>query len=148
MPLHSPWIIKDARLKIVDAPLMLISIMGLGAYRLSFYLLRWPILPHWVDTTMQPFDCWMGTTVNHWCSVDAHLGAHLRGTLTVIECSTIVHKMHIIFIGSQYTVSTYYYLHLKALRPLSFIPTTIHIIWMMNDVSASRFCTFSWQFTA
>jgi len=28
LPLHSPWIMQDARIKIVDPPLMLISRMG------------------------------------------------------------------------------------------------------------------------
>jgi len=148
MPLHCPVIVQDARPDIVDALLTLISVMGQGACHLPFYLSRQPILPHWMDATQQPSDCWVGTTVNRWRSIDAHLRAHLGDILTVIRCSTIVHKMHIIFIGSQYTVSLYSHLHPKALRHLSFWATTINVIWMMNDISPLRYRAFGRQFMA
>jgi len=148
MLLHIPVIIQDARPRIVNALVTLISMMGQGACRLPFCLLRRPILPLWVDATMQLFDCLMDTTVNRWRSIDAHLRAHLRDTLTVIGCWTIVHQIHIIFIGSQYTVSTYYHLHPKASRHVSFSATTIHVVWMMNDVGLLRFSTFSQQLMA
>jgi hypothetical protein len=134
MLLHSPVSIEDALPKIIDAPLTLISKMWQGPCHLPFCQSRRPILHLWIDATMQPFDCWMGMTVNHWCSVDTHLWAHYRDTLTVIECSTIVPKMHIIIIGSQYTVSMYHHLNPKALSPPSIWATTRHIIWVMNDV--------------
>jgi len=78
MLFHSPVIMQDARPKMVDALLTLISMMGQGEGCVPLYLLRRPILPHWMDVTLQLFDCWMGMTVNRWHSVDAHLRAHLR----------------------------------------------------------------------
>jgi len=104
MPLHSPGIIQDVRPEIVDAPLMLISMMGQGACGLPFALRSRSILLLWMDATMQPGDCWINMTINRWRSVDAHLWAHLRDILIVIGCSTIVTKMHTASIGSQYTV--------------------------------------------
>jgi len=105
MPFQSPVNIQDARPEIVGAPLMPNSIKGRGACRLPFYLLRLPIHLVWMDATMQLCDCWMGKTINHWCSIDAHLWAHLRVILSVIGCSTIVQKRQRVFIGSQYTSS-------------------------------------------
>jgi len=148
MPLHSPIIIQDARPQIVDTMVTLISMMGQGACRLPLYLLRWPILLLWMDVTMQHFDCWMGKTVNHWCSVHTHHRAHLNDILTVIGCSTIVHKMHTVFIGFQYTVSTNYHLHPRAMRPFSLWATTVQIIWMMNKVGPLCFSAFGRQFAA
>jgi len=75
LPVHSPVSIQDARSKIVDFPLTLDSMMGQGSCRLPFYLSRRPVHPLRMDTTMQPFDCWMGKTLNCWRSVDAHLRA-------------------------------------------------------------------------
>jgi len=148
MPLHNPVIIQDARPEIVDAPLMLISMMGQGVCHLAFCLSKWPIHPVWMDVTMEPFDCWMGKTIYRWRSIDAQLWAHLRDILSVTGCSTIVQKMHIVFVGSQHTVSMYYHLNPRSLRHLSFWATTLHIISMMNDVGPSRFSAFSRQFTA
>jgi len=148
MILHSPVSIQNARLEIVDTPLMLISIMGQVPCQLSIYILKPSILPLWVDATMQPFDCWMGKTVNCWHSVDSHLRGHLRGIPTVIGGSTIVHKMHTVINGSQYRVSTYYQLHPKASRHLSFCATTIQVVWMMNDIGSLHFVTFCQQFMA
>jgi hypothetical protein len=72
MPLHSPVIIEDVRPEILDAPLMLISMMGHCVCGLPFSLLRRPILLLWTDVTMQPGDSWMDLTTNGWLSVDAH----------------------------------------------------------------------------
>ena len=146
MTLHSPVIITDARPKIVDASLTLIFRMGQEACRMRFYQLRWPLLPLWMDAIMQLCDCGMGKTVNHWRSIDAHLRAILGDMLTVIGCATIVRKMYKVYSGSQYSISMYYYLHPKASCPLSVWATTIHIIWMMNDVGVWRFSIFGQQF--
>jgi len=54
-------------------------------------------------------------------------------------CSTFVCKMQTVIIDSQYTISIYNHLHLKASRPLSIWSTTTHIIWVMNDVCPSYF---------
>jgi len=148
MPLHSSVIIQDARPQIVGAPLTLISMMGQEACRLPCYIIRRPLLPLWMDVTMQLFDCWIGMTVNHSHFVNPHLRAHCRHRLTVIGCSTIVHKMRIIFIASEYTVSTYYHSHPKALTPLSFWASTIHIIRMMNVVGPSLVSDFGREFLA
>jgi len=149
---HSPLTIHNARQKIVDARLTLIFMMGQGASRLHFNLSRWLILPFWMDVTIPFFDCWMGKTVNRSHSVDAnlrtHLKAHLRDILTIIGCSTFVHKMHTVFIGSWKTVSMYYHLHPKPSRPLSFWATTIHIIWAMNACGPLCFSVFGRQLTA
>jgi len=148
MLLHSPVIIEDGRPYIVDALLMLISMMRQGACRLPFYLLCWPILPLWMDATMQPCDSWKGKTMNHCCSIDAHLWADLRDLLTVIGCSTIVQKMHTVFIGRQYTICMNYHLNQRSSRHLSFWATYIEVICMMNGVGPSHFSTFGWQFIA
>ena len=148
MLLHSPVIIQDTRPKIVDAPLTLISRMGQGVCHLRFYLLRWPILFLLMDATMQPLDCWMCKTVNCLHSVDAHLRALLRDILTVIGYPIIVHKMHTVFIDSQYSISTYYHFHPKPSRPLGCWAPTIHVTWMINDIGPLRFNAFGRQFTA
>jgi len=142
MPLPSPVIIQDARPEIIDAPLTLISMMGQWPCRLPFCLLRWPILLVWMDVTMQPFDCWMGKTINRWHSVDAHLWAHLRDEITVIGCSTIVQKMHTVGTGSQNTICMYHHFNPRSSRDLSFWGPTIHLICMMNDLGPSRFSAF------
>ena len=148
IPLHIPVIIHDVRPQIVDAPLTLISMPGQCACRFPFYLLRRPILRLWMDATMQPGDCWIGITINHWCSIEAYHWAHHRDIVIVIPCSTIIQKMHTAFIGSQYTVSMYYHLNPRSSRHHSFWPTTIQVMYMINDVLPSRFKAFSWQFTA
>ena len=148
MPLHSPVIIQDVRQEIVDALLTLISMTGQGACGLPFYLLSRLKLLLWMDATMQPCDCWIGMTINYWCSIDAHFWTHLRDLLTVIGCSTISHKMHTAPIGSQYTVSMNWYLNPRSSRHLSFWATTIHGIYMINEVAASHFNAFGRQFTA
>jgi len=148
MPLHSPVIIKDARPDIVDAPMMLIYMIGQGACGLPFYLFRWPIHLYWMDVTMQPCDCWMSKTINCWRSVDGHLWAHLRDILTVIGCSTIGQIMHTVSIGSQYTMSMYYDLNPRYSRDLSFWATTIHVICIVNDIGLSRLNALGRSFTA
>jgi len=148
MLLHSPVIIQDARPDIVDALMMLISMMVQGVCHLQFYLLRRPILLVWMHATLQPFGCWMGKTINRWLSIDAHFWAHLRDILTVIRCSTIVQRMHIVFNGSQWTVCMYYHLNPRSSRHVSFSATTIHVICMMNDVGPLGFSTFGRHFTA
>ena len=142
MPLHSPVIIQDVRPEIVDALLTLISMMGQGACGLPFYLLSQPILLLWMDATMQLGDCSIGMTINRWPSVDAPIWAYLRDILTVIGCSTIVQKMHTASIGSQYTVSMYYDLNPRSLRHRSFWATTIHVIYMINDIAPVCFNAF------
>jgi hypothetical protein len=72
MPLHSQVIIQDVRPDIIDDPLTLISMTGQCACGLPFSLLSRPIFLLWMDSTMQPGDCWMDLTINHWRSVDAH----------------------------------------------------------------------------
>jgi len=147
MPLHSAVIIQDARREIVDTLLTLISMLGQGACRLPFYLSRWPILLVRIVATMRPFDCWMGITINGWCSVDTHLWAHLRHILTVIDCSTIVQKMHTVFNGSQYTASRYYHVNPRSSRHLSFWANTIHSIFVKNNVALSCFSAFGRRYT-
>jgi len=117
MPVHSQVIIQDARPKIVDAPLMLISRLGQRTCRLPFNLSRRPIRPLWMDTTMQPFNCGMGNTINHWRYIDDHL----RDILTVIGCSTIVHTMHTVVIDSQYIIAMYNHLHPKSFETSQFV---------------------------
>jgi len=148
MPWRSPVIVHDARPEIVDAPLMLIFMMGQVACHLTFYLLSQPILLLWMDATVQPFDCWMGKTINCWRSVDAYLWTHPRDILSMIWCSTILQKMHTVIIGSQYTVSIYYRLNPRPSWHLSFWGTTMQIICMMNDVEPSCFRSFGQQLMA
>jgi hypothetical protein len=148
MPLHSPVIILDVRPENVDALLTLISMTGQGACGCPFYLLRRRILLFGSDGTIQLGDCWMGTIINCWCSVDAHLWAHLRDILTVIGSSTIVQKMHTVSIGSQYTVSIYSQLNPRSWRHFSFWATTIHGIYMINNIALSYFNAFGRQFMA
>ena len=147
MPLNSPVIIPDARPKIVDAPLTLISMMGQEACCLPFYLLRRPILLLRMDATMQPWNCWIGKTINPWRSVDSHLWAHLGDILTVIACLTIVQKMDTVFIGSQYTIFMYYHLNPRSSRHLSFWATTIDVICMINNVYPSHLSALGRKFT-
>ena len=144
MPLHSAVIMQDVGPEIVDTPLTLIPMTGQGACRLSYNLLSRPILPLWIDATMQPGNCWIGMTINRWRSIDAHLWAYLRDILTVIGFPTIVQKMHTASIGSQYTVSMYYHLNLWSSKHLSFWATTIHVTYMINDVAPSHFNAFGW----
>jgi hypothetical protein len=148
MPLPSPVSIEDERPIIIDTSLTFIFMIGQGMRWLPFHLLWWPILPLWMDATRQLFDCWMGKTVNCSCSGDTNLRAHLWDILSVIGCSTIVHTVHAVFIGGQYTVSIYYHLNQKPSRPLSFRASTIHIIWMMKMVGLLHYSDFSRQFTA
>jgi hypothetical protein len=101
IPLHSQVIIQDVRPEIIDVPLTLISIMGQGVCGFPSSLIIRLILLLWRDVTMQPGDCWIDMTMNRWCSVDAHLRAHLRDILTVIGYSSIVQKIHTASIGSQ-----------------------------------------------
>jgi hypothetical protein len=102
----------------------------------------------WVDATMQPGDCWIEMTINRGRSVDAHLQAYLRSLPTVIGCSKIVQKIHSASVGSQYRVSMYYYLDTRSSRNLSFWTTTIHVMYIFNDVGRSRLNAFGHQFTA
>jgi hypothetical protein len=90
VPLYSLVNVHDGWPKIVDTTLTVISGMGQGTCNLPFELYRQPILPLWMAVTMQPFDCWMGQTVNCCYSVDAH-------------CSTIVRNFHSVIIDSQIT---------------------------------------------
>jgi len=143
MPLHSLVISQDARPKIVHTPLRLISRMGQRACRMHFHLSRPPILPCWINNTMQPLDCWMGKKIDRWRSVDAHLTA----IVTVIGCSTIVHRMQAVIIDSQYIVSMYNHMYPQASRPLSFWATSTHVIWMMNEVGELHFSALGWQCT-
>jgi len=143
MSINSAVIIQHARAKIIDAPWRLISRMGQWACQFPFYLQSWPILPLWKDVTMQPFDCRKGKTKNCWHSIDAHL----HDILTVIGCSTIARKMHIVSINSQYIVCMYNHLHPKALRPLCFWATTTHDSWAMNGIAASLYSPFPRQLT-
>jgi len=50
-------IIQDSRPEISDHPLRLRSRMVQRAYRLPFYIPRWPITSLWIGVTVQPFDC-------------------------------------------------------------------------------------------
>ena len=93
---------------------------------------------------MWPFDCQTCKIKNCWWSADTH---HYD-ILTVIQCSTIIHKMHIAIDNTQYIVSMYTRLHRKASRSLSFWATTLHLFWVMNGVGPSCFSTFGWQLTA
>jgi hypothetical protein len=142
MPLYGPVIIQDVRPELVDAPLMPIYMMRHRACGLPFSLLSQPILLLWKDASLQPGDCWIDMTINDWCSVDAHLWAHLRDILTVIGCSTVVQKIHTASIGSRYTGSMKYDLNPRSSRNLSFWASTIHIICMSNDVAPLRVNTF------
>jgi len=142
--LHSPVIIKDARPKIIDAPLTLSSRMGHRPCWFPFYLQSRPILPLSKNVTMQPSDCGKRKTRNCWRSIDAHL----NDILIFIGCSTITRKMHIVIIDSQYIVSIYNYSHPKASSPLCFWATTTHDIWGMNDVASSCYSPFGQQLTA
>ena len=65
-------ITQDARPKIIDAPLTLIFMNGLGVFRFLFELQRLPILRLWQRTTCRPQDYPKYTNNNCWCSVDAH----------------------------------------------------------------------------
>ena len=67
------WLLHDAMPKIVDAPLTLIFRMWQRACHLHFSQSRWPLHLLWKDVTMQPIDCWMCKTQNHWHSVDPHI---------------------------------------------------------------------------
>jgi hypothetical protein len=138
LPLDSPVTIQDARPKIYDTTLTLMSRMGHGACRLPCSLQRWPMLPLCKDGTMQLFDCWMGKTVNCWCSIDAYL----RDILTVIVGLTIVCKMYTAIIDSHYIISMNNHLCPKPLRGFSFWAPIIHIIWAVNNIHPSRFSTF------
>jgi len=82
---------------------------------------------------------------NCWRSIDAHLWAHLTDIVTVIGCSTIVHKLHTVYFGSQYTVSMYYHSNPKSSRHLSFGATTIHVTFPMNGICPSHFSAFGRQ---
>jgi hypothetical protein len=93
--------------------------------------------------TIQPIDCWMGQTLNCWHSVDAYHS----DLLTVIGCLINVPNIPIVIIASQHNVSIYIHLHSKASRPLSFWSTTIHVIWMINDVILPCFSAFGQLFT-
>jgi len=143
MPLYSPVIIQDERTEIVDAPLTLISMMEYRACCFPFYQVGGPIFHRWMEATTQPCDCWMCKTIHCWCTVDTYLWAHLRDIPAVIGCSTIVQRMHTVFIGSQYTVSVYCHVNSRSSRHVSFWPATIHVICMMNDVGPSCFSSFS-----
>jgi hypothetical protein len=145
---HSLDIIQNVRPEIIDTPLTIICMMGQGACSMPYFLLRQPVLLVWMDETMQPAVCWMGMTTNHWCSVDAHIWAHLGDILIVIGCSTIVQKLLTVFIGSQYTGFMYYPLNPRSSRHLSSWATTIHIISIMNDVAAVRFNAIGRRFMA
>ena len=148
MPLHSPAIFQDVRPEIVDTPLTLIFMMGQCACGLRLSLVSRPILLLWMDATMHTGDCWIDMTINRWRSVDAYLWPYLRNLLTVIGCTTIVQNMHAASIGSQYTVSMYYHLNPRSSRNLSFWATTIHVVYMINDVGSLGFNAFGRPFTA
>jgi len=143
MLLHSPVIVEDARPQFIHAPLTLISELGQGAYCLPFELKRGRILPLSMDVTMQPFDCWMGQTLN--CG--HFVNPHLSDILSVIGCSTIVHNIHTVIIDSQRKISMYNHLHPQALRHLSFWATTMHVIKTTNCVHPMHFSAFGRQFT-
>jgi len=116
MLVHSPVIMDDARPKIIDAWLMFMSRIGQGACRWPFQLSRKPILPRWMDMTMQSIHCCMGMTMNCWCSVEAQL----REILTVVVWSTIVCETDTVGIDSQYIINIFNCLHPKSSRPLCF----------------------------
>jgi len=141
------WLSRMQKPEIIDALFILISMMGHAACCLLFYLYKSPILLLWMDATLQPYDCWMGKTINCKCSDATHIWAHLGAILTVIGCSTAVQNMDIVFIGSQYTVSMYYHLNPRSSRHLRFWPTTKPGINMMNDVGPSCFGPLHRQFT-
>jgi len=138
MSLHSQVIIQDARHTIVDPPLRLISRMGQRVCHFPFYLQTWRIHPHWKKVTMEPFDSGMGMTKNCWRSVDTHL----HDILTVIGCSTIARKMHIVSIDGQYRGSVHNHLNSNPLRPLLFCVTTTDDIRWMNNIGPSRYSAF------
>jgi hypothetical protein len=148
MPLHSQVNSQDVRPEIVHALLTLVSMTGQCSCGLPFSLLSRPILLLWMDATMQPSDCWIDMTMNHWRFIDAHLWAYLRDLLTVIGCSTIVQKIHTASIGSLFTDSMQFHLNPRSSRNLSFWATTIQVIYMINDVGPSCFNAFGRQFTA
>ena len=93
---------------------------------------------------MQPVDCQTCKIKHRWRSI----GSHLKDLLTVLECSTIVRRMHIAIIDSQYIDSVYNHLHPKASGCLCFWATSIHIVWAMNEVGPSRVSPFGQWFTA
>jgi hypothetical protein len=148
MPWHNPVIIQNVRPEIVDTPLMLISMMGHGACALPVYLLCLPKLHHWTDATVQPADCWICMAINRWRSSNSHLWAHLRDILRVIGCSTIVHKMHTVSIGRQYSVAMYYHLNPRSSRQLSCSATTIHVFYMRKNEGRLCFNAFGRHYTA
>jgi len=61
----------DARPKMVDAPLTLISIIGQSACRFLFGLQRRPILSVCIKTSKSLIHYLTYKTINRWCSVDA-----------------------------------------------------------------------------
>jgi len=144
MSLSSPVIIQDARPKIDNAALTLIAQMGQPACHFAFFLQSRPILPLWEDVTMELFDCRQGKTKSRWRSVVAHL----NDILTVIGCSTILQKVQIVIMDSQYIVSMYNYLHSKASRPLCFWAMTTQDIWTITDVGSTRYSAFGRQLMA
>jgi len=53
-----------------------------------------------------------------------------------------------VIIPNQYSVSMYCQWHLEALWPLHFWSTTIHVIWVMDDVALSNSRALGWQLMA
>jgi len=68
----APQITQDTWRRIVDALLMLISMMGQGAFHVLFCLQRQPILHLWQFPTYCHPDYPRFMTKNRWRSVDAH----------------------------------------------------------------------------
>jgi len=81
---------------------------------------------------------------NRWRNIDAYR----RDLLTVIRCAVMLHKIHLVVINSQYTIFTNHHLHPKVSRPLTFWATTIHIIYLINDLNLSSLSMCGRQLTA
>jgi len=77
-------ITNDARAKVIDAPLTLISKMGSGVFLFLFLLWRWPIQCLWLCATGRPADYLRHKTNNRWHSDDAHLQDVVCGVSIVL----------------------------------------------------------------
>jgi len=138
------WISHEAMPKVVDAPLPLIFRMWQLACDLHLRLLRRPTHSVGKDVTMQPFDCRMHMTKNGWRYVDAHIN-HIETAswdAIFVYNESFPHYRHSILRVLVFLFASRSYVTSQ------FLSTSVHAIWLREDMALSHSCAPGLQLMA